>query len=299
MYNLKEESIIKNAEISSISLDEFLNNLQVKIINRSNLVLELDIINCHSSIANAIRRILISEIPTVAIHDLLIRDNDTIFPDEYIGHRLGLIPINIDPELLEFKNGKSTYKNTLHFKLDCKNETNDIICVYSESIVWIPSENQENFNVSINPEILICKMAPRNSIYIEMYAEKGIGMTHTKWSPVSLCSYKLMNKIVLEKDFFGEDAIKLKKCFSEGVIEIENGKAFVRDARKDTMSREVLRHEEFRNSVKLFRETNWFCFTIESLVLDPMYLFRKAMDILIKKCENIQEQTDTIMIQNK
>jgi DNA-directed RNA polymerase II subunit RPB3 len=49
-------------------------------------------------IANALRRVIISEIPIYAIDKVVMYQNDTIFTDEYICHRLGFIPISVNNE---------------------------------------------------------------------------------------------------------------------------------------------------------------------------------------------------------
>lgn len=51
---------------------------------------------------------------------------------------------------------------------------------------------------------------------------KGQGRDHAKFSPVATASYRLLPRIVLKKDFFGDDAERLKKSFSEGVIGIDS-----------------------------------------------------------------------------
>jgi len=45
------------------------------------------------SMANALRRILIAEVPTIAIEHVNVEVNTTAFHDEYLAHRLGMIPL--------------------------------------------------------------------------------------------------------------------------------------------------------------------------------------------------------------
>lgn len=50
--------------------------------------------NCDISLANSLRRILLAEVETIAIHNVKVYENTSSLPDEYIAHRLGLIPLN-------------------------------------------------------------------------------------------------------------------------------------------------------------------------------------------------------------
>ena len=88
---------------------------------------------------------------------------------------------------------------------------------------------------------------------MRLHAVKGIGSDHAKFSPVATASYRLMPEIKLLQPFRGHMAEKLKSCFSPGVIEIENGEAVVKCAKLDTGSREVLRHPELADKVKLLK----------------------------------------------
>lgn len=290
MYSVEAESIVKEYAMTAGTFDDFMNNLELNIISRTPSSIEIDLKNAHPSLANALRRTLISEIPCIAIHNVSIRENDTVFPDEYIAHRLGLVPIDVDPSVLEYNDGDANASNVLNFKLNVKNTTNDVQCLYSDQIIWTPMEGQEHLLVSVKPGVLICKMAPGNIIDMDLSAEKGVGKTHAKWSPVSLCSYKIMPRIVLEKEFYGEVAVELQACFSPGVIEIIDNKAVVVNPRIDSMSREVFRHDKFKDNVKILRENGWFCFTIEAISLDPLYLFKTALQILINKCKELREE---------
>ena len=65
--------------------------ITVRELNRdhANFILE----NVDLSFANSLRRIMIADIPTVAIDMVEVRNNTTVLPDEFLAHRLGLIPL--------------------------------------------------------------------------------------------------------------------------------------------------------------------------------------------------------------
>jgi DNA-directed RNA polymerase I and III subunit RPAC1 len=47
----------------------------------------------------------------------------------------------------------------------------------------------------VHDNILIAKLRENQEIQLEIFAEKGIGKKHAKWSPVSTCFYRLMPNI--------------------------------------------------------------------------------------------------------
>lgn len=49
--------------------------------------------------------------------------------------------------------------------------------------------------------ILIAKLREGQEIYLEIYAEKGNGKRHSKWSPVATAFYRLMPEITINQAF--------------------------------------------------------------------------------------------------
>ena len=92
-------------DMTPLSLKSFIENLQIHIIQSTPEELVVDIIGIDAPLANALRRIMISEVPTMAIEKVTIYQNTSIIADEVLAHRLGLIPILADPSDFVYKDG--------------------------------------------------------------------------------------------------------------------------------------------------------------------------------------------------
>ena len=162
-----------------------------------------DMVGCEAPLANALRRILLAEVPTMAIEKCVIFQNTSIIQDEVLAHRLGLLPIRVDPRLftaLADSNYVPNESNTLVFTLDvtCSRTANTSDTAvneekYTNSIVttshvqWQPQGRQaQRFAPPHAPamhydDIVVAKLRPGQCIQVEMHAEKGIGAQHAKW----------------------------------------------------------------------------------------------------------------------
>jgi len=248
--------------------------------------------------------------------------------DEVFSHRLGLIPLNVDPALLEMKESPSnqaTDRNTVVFKLhiECTRDTaaprdcTDPSVLYNNSEVraghlqWVTQGEQAEVFAArppapTIPETVLVKLRPGQAIEIEMHAVKGLGRDHAKFSPVATASYRLLPHIILDEanPVPPHLATRFRDCFSPGVINVDprtkNVSVDKRCVRGETMSREVLRHPDLAEFVKLARVRDHFIFNVESegpyepqrLPLEAIRVMREKISALKSAAEALDAQGD-------
>jgi DNA-directed RNA polymerase I and III subunit RPAC1 len=166
----------------------------------------------------------------------------------------------------------------------------------------------------VHPDILLVKMRPGQEIDLTMHAVKGAGGDHAKFSPVATASYRLLPAIDILRPIVGQDAKKFARCFPRGVIALkpvteeearrpDSGyagkvgelRAVVADPMKDSVSRECLRHNEFKGKVRLGRVQDHFIFKVESTgQIESDDLFIDAVKLLKMKCQKMKRAMDEL-----
>jgi DNA-directed RNA polymerase I and III subunit RPAC1 len=206
-------------------------------------------------LANALRRILISEIPSLAIEQVYIYNNTSVIQDEVLASRLGLVPLTGPAEGMhwlqwlnkpedewgiETPDAPSDF-NTVVLRLSANCTLNEDASpgekdprklyhnahVYAGDITHSLLGRQDQFFgpgneiKAANPEILLAKLRPGQNITLEMHAIKGVGADHAKFSPVATATYRLLPDIKITKPILGADAVKFSRCFPPGVIGLD------------------------------------------------------------------------------
>lgn len=118
------------------------------------------------------------QVPTIAIEHVWIAVNSSILQDEVLAHRVGLIPIKVDPRKLDYVIGdEETDKDTIvfHYDVECKAERTETVKANGEnafvnenalsgSLTWLPQGSQsETFPQGIAPvhsDIVVAKLKP-------------------------------------------------------------------------------------------------------------------------------------------
>jgi len=211
-------------------------NFSINIRQMSDEQVQFEMKGIDPPLANAFRRILIAEVPTVAISEVTIFQNTGVIHDENLCHRFGLIPLVFDPDVLAWRTPGTDFDhtNSVTFKLQKKCPQGvEKVSVYSGDLVWAPSSDEEEAKYKANPprpvatDILIAQLGPGQEIEVVCKCEKGFGKEHTKWTPLCTAIYRLVPEIVLTKPITGADAQRLKK-----IMEKERTAALAEEAAK-------------------------------------------------------------------
>jgi DNA-directed RNA polymerase subunit D len=162
--------------------------MDIKLLSKELETLRFVLSDVSPGFANALRRIMISEVPVMAIDDVMILENNSVMYDEILAHRLGLIPVTTDqsynlPEDCTCKSELGCERCRASFSMEVE-ASDPVEVVYSSHL------RPENPDVRpVADKIPIVKLVQGQKVKLEAYARLGRGRIHAKWQPVSACTY--------------------------------------------------------------------------------------------------------------
>lgn len=168
----------------------------------------------HNTIVNSIRRIIIDEVPTMAIEDVEVVVNDSPLYDETVAHRLGLVPITTDLK-------------SYNVKEDCK--CGGIGCALCEVKMSISSDKEgyvysgdiksdDPKVVPFDKEIPITKLFPGKKIELNLKAVLGRGKEHAKWAPAHAYLREGKGSVDLVVEPFGQ--LSAKELYNSAIDQL-------------------------------------------------------------------------------
>ncbi len=174
--------------------------MDVKILESDQNSVRFVLSDASTPFANALRRLMLAEVPTLAIDEVVVFENSSPLFDEIIAHRLGLIPLKTDLESYS-ELGKEV-------RLVLKAEAVDKnITVYSRDL------QAEDPNVTaVSDQIPILKLGPGQRIVLEATARLGRGKDHAKWQPVYTASYKYKPLVEIDADRCDPPELAINVC---------------------------------------------------------------------------------------
>eukprot|EP01117_Protostelium_nocturnum_P016649 TRINITY_DN6643_c0_g1_i3.p1 TRINITY_DN6643_c0_g1~~TRINITY_DN6643_c0_g1_i3.p1 ORF type:complete len:299 (-),score=73.35 TRINITY_DN6643_c0_g1_i3:30-926(-) len=169
---------------------------EIEIVELKNDSMTFVLSNTDLSIANALRRVMIAEVPTMCIDLVEFENNTSVLHDEFIAHRLGLIPLTSHRmDRFNFTRDCSCTDHcsncSVTFTLDvtCTDDvTKDVTSsdLYSDDQDVIPVHSQRG---ETDP-IIIAKLRKGQQLKLRAIAKKGVGKEHAKWQPPCVVTFR-------------------------------------------------------------------------------------------------------------
>jgi len=272
--------------------------VQVKILEREGNLLRFYVSGLDTQVANGIRRVMMAEVPTMAIDDVIIVENTSPLRDEMIAHRLGLIPLKTDLESYVSREvcdchsdlGCSKCSATLTLEAEAPDGVRN---VYSKEL-----RSSDPEVVPVSGDVPILKLAKGQRIRLEAYARLGTGREHAKWQPVAVSTYKYAPVIKVDPERCDLCKRCLKAC-PKGVLGVEEKRVVLVDYEKCDMCRLCVDACP-KDSISVEEEKNAFIFNVESTgALPPESIVEKALEVLLKKTKDFEEQASKIREEEK
>jgi DNA-directed RNA polymerase subunit D len=236
------------------------------------------------STANAIRRTILADVPTLAIEDVRISENSSSLYDETIAHRLGLIPIKTDVKLFNFKDdckckGKGCSSCVLELTLDIECKKN-FQTVYSDDL--------KSSDTKLKPVggIPIVRLGKGQKITLSAEAILGTAKEHAKWQP-AVVGYKYHPIIKISSK-----CTKCKECVDAcpvNILKATKGKITVTDKKACTLCNSCVEACE-EDAITVKGDDTTFIFKIESQgAIPPKDLFDIACESLEGKAKELSK----------
>ena len=258
---------------------------RISNLREENGFLKFTLLDCNMSIANALRRIIVSDIPTFVFrtypyseNKAEITHNTTRFHNEIIKQRLSCIPIHIDD--MDFP-----YKDYI-VEVDVKNDTDSILYVTTKDFKIKNSKTEvysdESAVRAIFPPssvtgdyIEFARLQPKLSenidgerLTLRCGLDIGTASQDGAFNVISTCAYESTPDVAKANEVWGEKEVAMKKSdMKDTEIEFEKKNWFLLEAKR-------------------YYQPNSYDFIIESVgVFENSEIVIKACNFMISKCE--------------
>jgi DNA-directed RNA polymerase subunit D len=254
--------------------EEYKMVITIKKKEKDRLVFVIDGIT--PAFANTLRRMMIAETPTLAIHTVEITKNMSALYDEIIAHRLGLLPIKTDLKSYNTKEEcKCKGKGCAMCQLDFSLKVSGPCMVMASDLV-----SKDPKCVPVHPDTPIVPLEKNKKLELTAKAKLGKGKEHMKFSP-GLVYYRAYPSIEVKNCTEPKKCVEVcpKKVFRE-----ENNKLKIVNLEECDLCNACV--DACGGCINVSQEENKFMFFIESWgQLSPKEILLKALDALDEKVD--------------
>ncbi|KAB2602858.1 DNA-directed RNA polymerases II, IV and V subunit 3-like [Pyrus ussuriensis x Pyrus communis] len=292
---------------------------RVKIRDMRDDYLKFELRDTDARVANALRRVMIAEVPTVAIDLVEIEINSSVLNDEFIAHRLGLIPLTSDRAMsMRFSrdcdacdgDGQCEFCSVeFHLRAKCHSDqtldvTSKDLLSSDHTVVPVDFSDSSGFESSEQKGIIIVKLRRGQELRLRAIARKGIGKDHAKWSPAATVTFMYEPDIRINEELMDTLTLEEKKAWVESSptkvfdIDPKTDKVVVVEPEAYTYDDEVIKKAEAMGKsglVDITAREDSFIFTVESTgAIKAAQLLLNAIEVLKQKLDAVRLSEDTV-----
>jgi DNA-directed RNA polymerase subunit D len=151
--------------------------MKIQIVEKNDSEIKFVIQEITDAFANELRRVMMSEVPTMAIEWVDFKKNDSVVNDELLSNRLGQVPLTFDRKAYELPEeckceGKGCSRCQVEMVLKKKGPG----MIYSGDLKTKAKDVKPVFD-----NIPIVELFEGEELQFEAIAQLGKGKTHAKW----------------------------------------------------------------------------------------------------------------------
>jgi DNA-directed RNA polymerase subunit D len=253
--------------------------MNVKVINKEKDKISFILEGSSPALSNTIRRIMVAEVPVMAIEDVEIRKNSSALYDEIVAQRLGLIALTTDLKSYNLKSeckckGEGCARCSLKLTLKVKGPKS----VYASDLKTTDPKIKPVF-----PKTLIVKLLENQELEFEATAVLGKGKDHSKWSPGHVF-FKLKPEIKIDNKKVKNPEAVIQAC-PKDIFELKNKKLKIKknnlynchycEACKDITEGITLKKQE---EDYIFYLESWGQLSPKEMLIESTEIFKKKLD---------------------
>ncbi|MBN1275594.1 DNA-directed RNA polymerase subunit D [Candidatus Woesearchaeota archaeon] len=229
---------------------------------------------------NTLRRVMMTEVPVLAIEDVEFRKNSGALYDEVVAHRLGMLSIKTDlksyglPSKCKCK-GAGCAQCQVKMTLQATGPKT----VHADDL-----KSKDPKAVPVHGKTPILKLLEGQEIELEATAVMGQGKEHAKWSP-GLVHYKEYPHLTIKKQ--PENAKELAERYPE-VLEIKGGKLNINE--KGLVHHDVQEAivAESRGAIAVKYEEDYLFYVETWEQLAPKEIINEAFTVLDEQLDEVK-----------
>ncbi|MCK4380839.1 MAG: DNA-directed RNA polymerase subunit D, partial [Candidatus Lokiarchaeota archaeon] len=253
--------------------------------------------------ANAIRRIIISEMPVMAVDEVIILKNDSPLYDEIIAHRLSMIPLTTDLNVYKLPRdcecgGFGCPLCQVSLTCEFTNTSNHPMEIYSGDL-----KSNDPQIIPVNPNIPIVKIDKNDKVIIEAYAVLGLAKDHVKYQAISNILYRFYPQIDFDNSKCTNcpDKCLVSRMCPEKLYDFSNKKSpiLTEDYWKTCTLCNSCENDCPEKAIKVGWKEKTYIFSIESDGVLPFdVIIKKTFEVFLEKIDEFIERLEDVEIES-